>query len=188
MSDWIPLLVRREDYPELAAVVAEREAGRPDAQPISVVAAPEATAAVATPVPQGEAAELARHVPWSATDLERLAASPALTAHRWKAAIDACAAAPGVFIPTDRLALLIGVRTEDWADAEIGMRRHLRAQYPDVPGLPLATATGTTLLRDDDQLWWAVTETQARRWTEIRGSMPRSRRPRAPLPVASALD
>ncbi|WP_183095800.1 hypothetical protein [Nocardioides stalactiti] len=201
MGDWIPLLVRREDYPELASLVAEREAVRPDGPAGSVgttAAAPTAAAALAaalapeaarapvapalTPEEIAEAAQLAKHQSWDIAELERLATSPVLTAHRWKAAIDVCASQPGAFVPTERLAELIGVKPEEWNDAENGMRRHLLAHYPDAPGWPLVAARGADLGRDDDQLWWAITESQATRWTAIRDEQPQARRPRAPLP------
>lgn len=183
MADWIPLLVRREDYPELAALVAAREAHRPDGLPVQVVT-PDGPPAPAVPSAheRPEAGQLALHAAWPLADLERLATSPALIAHRLKAAMDICAAQPGVFVPEERLAELMGIKAEEWSSATRAMRRHLDAYYADTPGRPLVTVAGRAIGRDDDRLWWAITEEQARRWAEARTEIPRPRRPRPPLP------
>ncbi|KAA1421727.1 hypothetical protein F0U44_05495 [Nocardioides humilatus] len=205
MGDWIPLLVRREDYPELAALVAQREIGRPDRAlgsvvstdlPTSSAAAPAPTYAAPvvaepvvelTPTEQAEVDALARFHTWSEADLLRLATSPVLAAHRWRMAFDACAAQPGRFFPDDRVAPLTGVRPEEWLEVRTAMGRFLETHFPDVPGAPMVVIDGLALERDA-QDWWAVPEEQARRWREIRGSLPQPRRPKAPLPVPSVLD
>lgn len=186
MADWIPLLVRREDYAELAALVADREAGRLDGSPVQVVS-PDAPMAPATPPvmspnQRSEAGQLALHAAWPLADLERLATSPALIAHRLKAAMDICAAQPGVFVPEGRLAEQMGIKAEEWSSATRAMRRHLDAYYADTPGRPLVTVAGRAIGRDDDHLWWAITDEQARRWADARTEIPRPRRPRPPLP------
>jgi hypothetical protein len=182
MGDWIPLLVRREDYPELAALVAEREAVRPDAQQVQVVTTEPSAPLAPSPNERTEAGQLALHAPWPLADLERLATSPALIAHRLKAAMDICAAQPGVFVPEDRLAELMGIKAEEWSSATRAMRRHLDAYYGGTPGRPLVTVAGRTIGRDDDRQWWAITEEQARRWADARTEIPQPRRPRPPLP------
>ena len=184
MADWIPLLVRSEDYAELAALVAEREAVRADGLPARVVTPETPPAAVApSPSERSEAGQLALHAPWPLTELERLATSPALIAHRLKTAMDICAAQPGVFVPEDRLSELMGIKAEEWSSATRAMRRHLDAYYADAPGRPLVTVAGRTIGRDDDRLWWAITDEQARRWADARTEIPQPRRPRPPLPA-----
>ncbi|PWN03206.1 hypothetical protein DJ010_08785 [Nocardioides silvaticus] len=208
MGDWIPLLVRREDYAELAALVAQREVGRPDRPLGSVVstdvpyavpvpgvgpvppaaaAAPAAPVVELTPAERAEAEQLARLVPWSTTELKRLATSPALLAHRWRMVLDACSSRPGGFFADERIAPLTATRPEEWAETRAAMGRFLETNFADAPGAPVVVAGGATLRRSDTQDWWAVTEEQADRWREVRGALPKGPRP-APLPVPSILD
>lgn len=205
MGDWIPLLVRREDYAELAALVAQREIGRPErplgsvvstdlpyAVPVAGVgpvppAAPAAPVVELTPAERAEAEQLAGLVPWSEVELERLATSPALLAHRWRMVLDACSSRPGRFFADERIFPLTATRPEEWEETRAAMGRFLETNFPDAPGAPVVVASGATLRRGDAQDWWAVTEEQADRWREIRGSLPKAPRP-APLPVPSILD
>lgn len=172
MSKWVPVLVRLEDYQEVAALVAEREAVRSDDSPIEVT----------EPVrlhPSGSSdphdAQLAAWTPWSIEDLRALSHGTSATAKRWTLAMDVCCAVVGTdhhWLSTSEVASRAGMTVNEWRDAPRKITRHLRANYPNVP-----------LDNDGHQVWpllakskpgsqevhWAMNPEQANRWRQVRG-------------------
>lgn len=162
---WLPLLVRLEDYAELAELVRERESTRdPGSAPsIGAQAAMDASAEPLT----HEQAKLAEHVPWSVHNLARLAKGDSLTAQRWVKAMDVLAQQPGTWLPTSKVAELSGMTINEWRDAPRKMPRHQAKNYPDEQMWPLC-AGGAGIVNNQGEVWWAMTEEVARRWNSVR--------------------
>ena len=111
---------------------------------------------------------LAKLVPWEVSDLRRLATSDAITAMRWARALDVCAEHVGDFLSTKQVAEESGMSVNEWRDAPRKISRHLKAHYPDVPAWPLAVRSGRPLGINDDQVYWAISAEQAKRWRQAR--------------------
>lgn len=169
MSKWIPLLVREQDYLELAALVASREAGRnaestgwpADSQPVDLTASS-----------TREGKLLATLKPWSVVSLRQLAdsAETYATAMRWSKAMDVMLNHVGEFISSAQLAHEAGMTINQWRDAPRKLPSHLEKHYEPQLGWPLK-AVGGRELRKDDQVYWGITKEQAARWSQVRGSV-----------------
>ena len=169
MTRWIPVLVRLEDYADIAAVVAERESKRP-AEAAQTAPHIEVTARTATADPASSAV-LEAHVPWERDDLSRVAQGLTITTQRWTAALDECAKVPGQWLTTSEVAKRTGLRVNEWRDASRKLPRHLKTHYPTVPvGAdgrsegPLAVWTAPRA----QEVSWAITPEMARRWAQVR--------------------
>jgi hypothetical protein len=168
MSTWIPLLVRTEDYAELATLVAAREALRPDtavACDRDLDVAPRERSRATT-----KAAELLETLkPWSVDDLRQIidTAADYKTMDRWARAIDVATARPEQFISTAEIAAESGMTVNEWRDAPRKLPQHLTAHFPPNIGWPLLGVGGRHLGRDD-QAYWAISIEQAKRWTQAR--------------------
>lgn len=170
MTTWVPILVRLEDYGEIAALIAEREASR--VQPVTrVIDTPtDAPSAILDP----DDAQLATWTPWPIEELRALAEGTSETAKRWTRAMDVCSAVADTdhkWLSTSEVAARSGMSINEWRDAPRKISRHLRANYPRVP-------------RDDrgDHIWpllamgkpgshevhWAMNSEQAGRWRAVR--------------------
>jgi hypothetical protein len=170
---WIPLLVRSEDYAEFAAMVADREMVRDDeeepAPPVLEVAIGEGRAKTGSDRYEAVlAAEFAKLLPWELADLERLANSSVLTAQRWALAMDVCTAHEGEFLSTEQVCAESGMSINEWRDAPRKLPRHLASHYPAGLGWPLRGVWGRQLGREN-QVYWAITPEQAKRWRQVRG-------------------
>lgn len=173
MSSWVPVLVRLEDYTEIAALVADREASRADS-PTEV-----ATTLDPKPIPVREAdphsAQLATWTPWSLDDLRSLANGTSETAKRWALAMDACCEAVGSdqpWLSTSEVADRSGMSINEWRDAPRKITRHLKANYPNVPLDPKGDHIWPLLARSkpgSQEVHWAMNPEQAKRWREVRG-------------------
>jgi len=166
MTDkWLPILVRLEDYPDVTAFIAEREAQRKG----TAVGAPE----VKTDLDEPEDARLAGHTPWPLNELRRLEGGGSLTAKRWVRAMDVCSqvAGSGEWLSTSEVATRAGMTISEWRDAPRKITRHLKAHYPSVPTdergdhiWPLRAAN----MPGSPEVHWAMNVEQARRWREVR--------------------
>ncbi len=170
MSTWIPLLVRSEDYFEIATLVADREASRTD-EP-SEVSGFNAMLPPRTP-PDGDDAELGRRVPWSIEDLTALSRGTSETAKRWTLAMDACCEVAGQWLSTSKIVDRTGMSINDWRDAPRKLRRHLIANFPNVP---IDDSTGDHIWpllgkskAGSHEIHWAMNDEQAKRWRQVRG-------------------
>ena len=178
MSTWIPVLVRLEDYPEITAQIAAREADRSDGEPVTPVDRvrglddQEVDARPTSP----EEKKLAAHLPWSVEDLARLAEGRTSTTERWARALDVLVdSGPGTWLPTSEVARRSGMTINEWRDAPRKISRHLRAHYPNVPKnsrgeahWPLCVG-GRGISDNGGEAWWAITPEMAARWREVRG-------------------
>lgn len=169
VAEWIPLLVPSQDYIELAALVEKRQRDRgPDATQAVVVTGQQSE--VASSVPRVVSNAVAQFEAWSVADLRKLATSKALTAQRWARAMDVCSSEPERFFSTQEVAELSGMSVNEWRDAPRKISRHLASNYPGAPGWPLVVASGRNLGHAYDQAYWAITDLQAQRWSEAKGS------------------
>lgn len=176
MSTWVPVLVRLEDYREVAALVAEREADRLDGEPIdNVYKVQELGVLAAGAHPRtSEDRRLADHTPWDVDDLRVLAEGRTKTTERWGRAMDVCAEEPERWLPTSEVARRAGMTINEWRDAPRKITRHLRAHYPNVPVdengeqvWPLCPG-GAGIPANGGEVWWAITREMAARWREVR--------------------
>ena len=167
MTRWIPLLVRAEDYAELARQVAAAEAKRPH-EPATT---PGTRVALAeTPRAATKAEELlAQLKPWSLDDLRQivLTAPTYKTMARWSLAMDAASDHPEEFLSTVQIASLSGMTINEWRDAPRKLPQHLAAHFPANIEWPLM-AVGGRALGKDDQVYWGITIEQAKRWIRVR--------------------
>lgn len=167
MSKWVPLLVRIEDYSELASQVAAREAKRPD----EVAQTPEARVALAeTPRAATKTEELlARLKPWSLDDLRQIidTAPTYKTMARWARAMNVACDHREEFLSTAQIASESGMSINEWRDAPRKLPQHLTAHFPADTEWPLA-AVGGRELGKDDQVYWAINAEQAQRWLQVR--------------------
>ena len=167
MSKWIPLLVRIEDYAELAGQVAAREAKRPDA------AGPTPEARVALPETSRTATKteelLAQLKPWSLDALRQIILTTPTykTMARWARAMDVASGHPEEFLSTAQIASESGMSINEWRDAPRKLPQHLTAHFPPSIEWPLKP-TGGRELGKDDQVYWGISIEQARRWTQVR--------------------
>ena len=173
MSNWIPLLVRQEDFAEFAARVAEREVGRED----PVVLPSVALASVTSTVGGAKESELlATLETWSVEALRQLAESGGTfaTADRWGRAMDVMCRHVGVFLSSAELAEEAEMSINQWRDAPRKLPSHLAKHYEQGIGWPLKGVGGRELKRDD-QIYWGITSEQAQRWLQVRaqGKAPR---------------
>ncbi len=167
MSKWVPLLVRLEDYSELASQVAAREAKRPDEAgptPDIRVALGE-THRAATKVEE----LLARLKPWSVDELRQIVVTAPTykTMARWARAMDVASAHPEEFLSTAQMADESGMSINEWRDAPRKLPQHLAAHFPANIEWPLS-AVGGRELGKDDQVYWGITIDQAQRWKQVR--------------------
>lgn len=170
-TTWIPLLVPADHFEELAALVHRRatEDGI-DVSELAVQADIDSPAPTAVTTPDDVATRtLAALEPWDLRDLTRLATSSAVTAQRWARALDVCANHVGEFLTTQQVASESGMSVNEWRDAPRKLPRHLKANYPEGLKWPLAVKDARALGMSEDQVCWAITEEQARRWREVRG-------------------
>ena len=169
MSKWIPLLVRIEDYAELAAQVAAREVQRPS----DTTTAPNVSVNVnEAPGPSTKAEEmLASLKPWGLDDLHQIIATvhEYKTMARWAMAMDVMSKHPGPdgYLSTAQVAAESGMTINEWRDAPRKLPQHLKAHFPANIEWPLRAVGGRTLGRDD-QVYWGITIEQASRWLRAR--------------------
>lgn len=166
MGEWIPLMVRAEDYLELAGLVADREQGRPDAVP--------GPAAVAAGDDAAARDELDLLVPWDEKALIQLAEGRTVTTRRWTLAMDVCSRHVGQFLSTEQVAAEAGMEVTEWRDAPRKISRHLEAHY-DVPGWPLKGIDARRIGKNDGQVYWGINQEQALRWRRVRSGQRPSR-------------
>jgi hypothetical protein len=167
MSKWVPLLVRIEDYAELASQVAAREAKRPDE---ATRTAETRVALAETPRAATKAEQLlARLKPWSLDELRQIIdTTPTYkTMARWARAMDVASDHPEEFLPTTQIASESGMSINEWRDAPRKLPQHLTAHFPANIDWPLE-AVGGRELGKDDQVYWAITIDQAKRWLQVR--------------------
>lgn len=170
MSTWIPLLVRVEDYAELAGLVATKEAERPEGSAPSI---PELTVALGEePRAATKAAELLMPLkPWSLDDLRQIVLTAPVykTMARWARAMDVAADHPGPtgFLSTAQMASTSGMSINEWRDAPRKLPQHLTAHFPAGIEWPLRAVGGRDLGKDD-QVYWGITIEQANRWKQVR--------------------
>lgn len=173
MSKWIPLMVRLEDYAELAAEVAVREARRPveraEGAHATWTVSDEPTMAAPTKAEE----LLASLKPWSLADLRRIhdTADKYKTMARWAKAMDVVCQRPGPdgFLSTSEVAERSGMTINEWRDAPRKLPQHLKAHFPANIGWPLQAVSGRSLGRDD-QVYWGITAEQANRWVLARAA------------------
>lgn len=166
MSNWVPLLVRLEDYAELANQVAASEARRP------VEAEPTATRVALTKTPGSptKAQELlAQLKPWNLDELRQIDANAPIykTMARWALAMDVASDHPEEFLSTAQIASESGMSINEWRDAPRKLPQHLTAHFRAGLEWPLRAVGGRELGRDD-QVYWGITLEQARRWKQVR--------------------
>lgn len=182
------MMVRVEDYPELAALVAEREARRDqagelvssadyepvDSDPVEAatgddgdsrsgtVYAPMFTARAAA------AAALARTlVTWEDADLEQLAGDVRPAARAWAHALDLCSERPEAAVPTSHVVAGAPHRVAGLYASTDSLDRLLVRHYGGV-GRPVRLVSGAQLGHHDDQQYWVVTREQADAWRRAR--------------------
>ncbi|WIE80872.1 hypothetical protein [Curtobacterium sp. MCSS17_016] len=120
-------------------------------------------------------------LPWPAAALAQLADGRSLTAQRWTVAMDFCAKYPGERFATSDIVEKTDLALNEWRDACRKLTAHLRANYNGLPKWnrepylgddiwPLATASGRNL-HQDPQVYFGMTEEQAKRWREVRGEI-----------------
>jgi hypothetical protein len=167
VSKWIPLLVRLEDYPELASQVAAREAKRSD----DVADNPETRVVLADSPTAATKAEvlLARLKPWSLDELRQIVVTAPTykTMARWARAMDVASDHPEEFLSTAQVASESGMSINEWRDAPRKLPQHLKAHFPLNIDWPLMAVGGRELGRDD-QVYWGITIEQAQRWKQVR--------------------
>lgn len=165
MSDWIPLLVRAEDYAELSALVAAREADRTDrAWTPGRVATSEASIAGTGAVVEDA---WARFRAWPVESLRQLADSRRIyrTAERWCLAIDVACDHTNALISSAQMAEEAGMSINEWRDAPRKLPQHLKAHYQEGLGLPLLDIAGRDIGKDD-QVYWGISAEQRDRWRQ----------------------
>jgi hypothetical protein len=167
MSKWVPLLVRIEDYADLASQVAAREAKRPD----EATRTPETRVTLSeTPRAATKAEELlARLKPWSLDELRQIIVTTPTykTMARWARAMDVASDHPEEFLSTAQIASESGMSINEWRDAPRKLPQHLTAHFPANIDWPLE-AVGGRELGKDDQVYWGITIEQAQRWKQVR--------------------
>lgn len=178
MTRWVPVLVRLEDYEEIARLVASKEArheGQVEIAGPAEVLTSEAARSAVTNNPDPDDERLENWTPWSHDDLRKLSEGTSATARRWTLAMDACCDVADTaqrWLSTSEVAARTGMTVNQWRDAPRKISRHLRANYPGVP-----------LDADGDHVWpllamgkpgsgevhWAMNTEQAARWRKVRG-------------------
>ncbi|MBT2504190.1 hypothetical protein [Curtobacterium sp. ISL-83] len=119
--------------------------------------------------------------PWPERSLAQLAEGASITTQRWTIAMDFCAKHPGQRFSTSEIAENTDLTVNEWRDACRKLTAHLRANYTGLPMWergsyageamwPLANASGRDL-GAEPQVYWGITEEQARRWRNIRGEL-----------------
>lgn len=177
---WIPVLVDSEDYDDVTAIVAERARSRGVTSsampPIAVpgLSGPASAASEGDQFARAATAALTGHIPWDTDDLERLADPDNRfeTARRWVRAMDVCLAHvddPFPFISTEQVCEESGMTLNQWRDAPRKLPAHLTAHYPNARDWPLVAIEGRKVGRDN-QIYWALTHEQAKRWKRVRGA------------------
>jgi hypothetical protein len=165
MADWIPLLVRAEDYPELSALVAAREAGRTDGDPPSLRTSTSQIAGVGAGAVIQQA--WSRFRSWPVESLRQLADSRRTyrTAERWCLAIEVACDHTNALISSAQMAEEAGMSINEWRDAPRKLPQHLKAHYPEGLGLPLLDIAGRDIGKDD-QIYWGISSEQRDRWRQ----------------------
>ena len=168
MSEWIPLLVRAEDYAEFATTVANREAGREGGQ-ISVTLGRPTTAAAQVSSPADQS--LSEYPTWPEAALKKLSTFDSATAQRWTKALDAISSdEKQAWFTTSEVAERAGMSVNEWRDAARKMPRHIKAHFPDVPvtedgpAWPLLANSFTSA-----EVSWGMTADTRASWREVRG-------------------
>jgi len=173
MATWIPILVPQQDYLEIAALVAGREANRTDE-------ASEVTGFVTSPATRPQLnvddAKLAALPVWSVDDLRALASGTSETAKRWTLAMDVCCEVVGSdnhWLSTSEVADRTGMSINDWRDAPRKITRHMKANFPNVPIDPASGDHAWPLKGvskpGSQEIHWAMNEAQAELWRQVRG-------------------
>lgn len=172
MTNWIPLLVRTEDYSEFAGMVAERELERVDGDAPLVIS--NALAPLTSKAEESDALSeiLAAYPSWPEDLLRRLANGSTKTAQRWTRALDVVAASDvQAWFTTSEIAKKSGMTINEWRDAPRKLPQHLKANFPDAPrtteghlAWPLRAMSITSL-----EVSWAMTPETKATWREIRG-------------------
>lgn len=174
MGTWIPVLVRLEDYPEITALISQREANRHDDEPTAETTVSTSGAPAAQPLSAYDE-RLGRQLPWSEEDLAKLAQGLTTTTARWTRAMDVCAKAPTRPFSTSEIAELTGMSINEWRDAPRKITRHLKAHYPNVPVYTDGRYQGQQIwpllptgVPGSPEVHWAITQEQATRWRKVR--------------------
>lgn len=174
MTKWIPILVRMEDYQDITALIAQREADRDPSEPAILLREVIGLDSVPITTMSYEDKQLANHVPWSLGDLATLAQGRTATTERWSRAMDVCAQEPKEWLPTSEIAKRAGMTINEWRDAPRKITRHLRAHFPGVPRgeggeaeWPLCVG-GKGFPAARGEAYWAITVEMALRWGKVR--------------------
>jgi hypothetical protein len=165
MAEWIPLLVRQEDYALFARMVAEREVGHPDLVAISSV-----NVASASGSSEGSDVLFAQHT-WSIDALRKFAESSGTyaTVDRWARALDVMCEHIGANISSEQVASEAGMPINHWRDAPRKLPGHLAKHYEPGIRAPLIGRGGRELNKDD-QVYWTIAPEQAQRWLQVRAT------------------
>ena len=178
-NTWIPILVRSEDYTEVAEWIAAREAKRDDGVDwfdVRVTVPTQSNEPVDDDALARRMAEVAaelekKHVPWVTELLVQFARSTGYeTVDRWKTVLDLTSSSPGTLYSTQDIAAFTAMTADQWRSACRALRRHLKAHYPPDTKWPLAAVSGKNL-GVYDQLYVVATAETARRWRSARELM-----------------
>jgi hypothetical protein len=170
VPNWIPLLVRAEDYMEFAALVTQREAGRSDA--LDDVRTESLPTVSTVGEPSLADAELNAYPSWSEDLLRRLARGSEKTAQRWAMALDVVTASDDqTWFTTSEIAERSGMGLNAWRDAPRKLPVHLTAQYPDAPRTAEGHRAWPLLGKGltGVEVSWAATPAVKASWRKIRG-------------------
>lgn len=169
---WIPVLVRIEDYEEVAAWVAAREDSRDGKAAALGSTSVTGTGRAGGETPAGAPQVLNEYPAWPTEALQRLANSSFLTAKRWTRAVDVCASAEKTWLTTSEIAERAGMSINEWRDAPRKLPRHLKKHYSTLPASPdggLAWPLVAWGVPGSGEVSWAIPPTTKERWLEVRG-------------------
>lgn len=170
-TTWIPILVRRQDYAEVAALILELETRRGPGQDLPSVDSG------AAPTIDPDDVRLESWTPWPLDQLRAFSQATSLTAQRWTRAMDVCCAAVGTeryWLSTSEVAERAGMTVNEWRDAPRKLTRHLKANYPDLPRDPEGGPIWPLMAMGkpgSPEVHWAMNHEQAKRWREVRGDL-----------------
>lgn len=162
LHGWIPILVRAENYQQVAELVGARELERLGAD-----------SSTSTSV-SGDTVDprLLSWPAWPVEALRQLSEGTTTTAQRWTRAMDAIAVGDESWYPTSAVAAMSGMMLAEWRDAARKITRHLKAQYDGLPTdtdgnfvwpLRAFTPKGST------EVSWGMPPETKRLWLQIRG-------------------
>ena len=183
----MPLMVRVDDYAELAALVAEREERRA----LETAAEPASERALAAAEPAGESSDTSQAgsgtvfaplftaraaavsaaarllIAWEDADLRQLACDERAPARAWAHALDLCSRTPGDALPAGELLRGADSAVRTSLGNQAALDRLLIRRYRGL-GRPVRLVSGAQLGHHDDQQYWVVSHDQATAWRRVR--------------------